>query len=125
MTQGIVPPREQAGGFRRGVLGSGHGPFPLLPYDDFVPKLARLFERVRLAFDHGSMVLARDACAALFALLALKNDYGFAVTRPGLVVICDEQIRYVRALGETSRAGQRAGGPSIPCRPSCRLAMRS
>ncbi len=78
------------------------------PYEDFAPKLGRLFERVHLAFDHGSMALARDAYAALFVLLALKDDYGFAVTRPESVVICGEQVRYLRALGETSPAGQRA-----------------
>lgn len=81
---------------------------PNNPYDDFAPRLARLLERARLAFDQGNMALAHEAYAALFALLALKDDYGFAVTRPETVVIADEQVRYLRAVGETAPAGQRA-----------------
>lgn len=77
------------------------------PYDDFSPKLDRLFERSRAAFDQGNMSLARDAYAALFATLAMKDDYGFAVTRPEKISICDEQIRYLRAVGETAPAGKR------------------
>ncbi len=77
------------------------------PYDDFAPVLARLFERARLAFEQGNIILARDAYAALFALLSLKDDYGFAVTRPEGFAIGEHQIRYLRALGENAPGGQR------------------
>ncbi len=53
------------------------------------------------------MRLARDAYAALFATLALKDDYGFAITRPKSISICDEQVRYLRAVGETASPGYR------------------
>jgi hypothetical protein len=79
------------------------------PYDDFAPKLGRLFERARTAFDQGNMNLARDAYAALFATLALKDDDGFAITRPESISICGEQVRYLRAVGETAPAGHRGG----------------
>lgn len=85
----------------RGFGGPNH------PYDDFAPKLERLFGRARMAFVQGNMGLARDAYAALFATLALKDDYGFAITRPESISICDEQARYLRAVGETAPAGQR------------------
>jgi hypothetical protein len=77
------------------------------PYDDFAPKLERLFGRARKAFDQRNMRLARDAYAALFATLALKDDYGFAITRPKSISICDEQVHYLRALGETASPGYR------------------
>lgn len=80
---------------------------PNNPYDDFAPKLERLFERARMTFDQGNMNLARDAYGTLFETLALKDDYGFAITRPKSISICDEQVRYLRAVGETAPAGKR------------------
>jgi hypothetical protein len=77
------------------------------PYDDFAPKLERLFERARKTFDQGNMSLASEAYAALFATLALKDDYGFAITRPESISICDEQVRYLRAVSELAPPGQR------------------
>ena len=47
------------------------------PYEDFTPRLAPLFERARQVFEQGPMALARDAYAALFAVLARKDGYGF------------------------------------------------
>ena len=81
---------------------------PNNPYDDFALTLGHLFERTRQAFDQGKMELARDAYAALFALLALKDDYGFAITRPECLVIRDDQARYLRAIGQTAAPEKRA-----------------
>ena len=81
---------------------------PNNPYDDFAPPLGRLFQRTRQASDEGKMELARDAYAALFAVLALKDDYGFSITRPDGLVIRDEQARYLRALGQTAEPGARS-----------------
>jgi len=86
----------------RGFGGSNN------PYDDFAPPLGGLFQRTRQAFDEGKMELARDAYAALFAVLALKDDYGFSITRPKGLVIRDEQVRYLRALGQTAEPGARS-----------------
>ena len=48
------------------------------------------------------MELARDAYAALFTILALKDDYGFGIERPKSLVIFDEQARYLRTLAQTA-----------------------
>lgn len=96
------------------TLGDGRRPDrvrgfggPDNPYDDFAPKLERLFGRARKAFDQRNMRLASDAYAALFATLALKDDYGFSITRPKSISICDEQVRYLRAVGESAPSGRR------------------
>ena len=81
---------------------------PNNPYDDFAPALGRQFELTRRAFDQGKLEVARDAYAALFALLALKDDYGFGITRPERLVIREEQARYLRALGQTAAPGERS-----------------
>ena len=78
------------------------------PYGDFAPALERQFERARLAFDREKLELARDAYSGLFAILSLKDDYGFAIDRPKSLVILDEQARYLRALGQTSEPGVRS-----------------
>ncbi|MBI3869163.1 MAG: hypothetical protein HY299_11615 [Verrucomicrobia bacterium] len=85
----------------RGFGGSNN------PYDDFAPALGRLFERTRQAFDQEKMELARDAYAGLFALLGLRDDYGFAITRPEGLVIRDDQARYLRAIGQTASTQER------------------
>ena len=78
------------------------------PYEEFTPKLAPLFERACKVFEQGQMVLARDAYAALSGVLALKDGYGFAVTRPASVVVKEEQARYLRCGRGGSRGS--AGG---------------
>ena len=85
------------------------------PYRDFTPKLAPLFEGARRVFEQGQMVLGRDAHAARFAVLALKDGSGFGVTRPASVVVREEQARHLRAVGETAPAGQRAGSSCSAC----------
>lgn len=86
----------------RGFDGSNN------PYDDFAPPLGRQFGRTRQAFDQGKMELARDGYAALFALLALKDDHGFSITRPARLAISEEQARYLRALGQAAPPGERS-----------------
>ncbi|HOY57603.1 MAG TPA: hypothetical protein PK640_05630 [Verrucomicrobiota bacterium] len=98
--------RAALGDWRRIDRVRGFGG-PNNPYDDFAPRLERLFARARTAVNQGNMNLARDAYAALFATLALKDDYGFAITRPKSISICDEQVRYLRTVGETAPAGKR------------------
>ncbi|MCP5523250.1 MAG: hypothetical protein H7A46_17075 [Verrucomicrobiales bacterium] len=100
--------RAALGDWRRMDRVRGFGG-PDNPYDDFAPKLERLFKRTRKAFEQRNMRLARDAYAALFATLALKDDYGFAITRPKSISIADEQSCYLRAVGETAPPGQRGG----------------
>jgi hypothetical protein len=98
--------RTALGDWRRINRVRGFGG-PHSPYDDFAPELERLFVRTRKDFDRGNMRLARDAYAALFTTLALKDDYGFAITRPESISIGEEQTRYLRAVGETVPPGRR------------------
>jgi hypothetical protein len=89
--------RAALGDWRRLDRVRGFGG-PDNPYDDFAPKLERLFRRARRAFDQRDKSLTRDAYAALCATLALKDHCGFAITRPESISICDEQLRYLRAV---------------------------
>ena len=75
---------------------------PNSPYTDLAPPLERLFQGTRQALNEGRMELARDAYAALFTILALKDDYGFGIERPKSLVIFDEQARYLRTLAQTA-----------------------
>ncbi len=98
--------RAALGDWRRLDRVRGFGG-PDNPYDDFAPELERLFGRTWKVFDQQNMRLARDAYAALFATLALKDDHGFAITRPKSISICDEQVRYLRGVGESAPPGRR------------------
>lgn len=78
------------------------------PYTDLESEVEGLFDRCRAAFALGRMELARDAYADLFAVLGVRDGYGFGLDRPASVTITEEHARYLRALVEATPADERA-----------------
>lgn len=71
-------------------------------YGRLAPELEKLFEQARAVFELKKFQLALDAYRELFEVLALKDDYGFGVHRPGGVDLRAERGRYLRAVIEAT-----------------------
>jgi tetratricopeptide (TPR) repeat protein len=71
-------------------------------FEEFLPKLQRLFARARAVFARASFTAAVEAYRALFELSTMEDEYGRRVGLPSDLDAGEERARYLRAVVEAS-----------------------